>query len=114
MSRAEAGSAARVREAAPLFAALGDETRLRLVMRLSAGGPVSLAQLGERSQVTRQAIAKHVDVLCKAGLVRTRREGRERICELEPRRLAEAHAYLDEISKHWDDALARLQQFVER
>ncbi|MGN6109594.1 MAG: ArsR/SmtB family transcription factor [Kofleriaceae bacterium] len=112
MSRAEA-TAAQVRDAAPLFAALGDETRLRLLFRLSAGGPASIARLSAHARVSRQAITKHVDVLAEAGLVRTKRHGRERICELAPQRIASAHAYLDRISQQWDDALARLKAFVE-
>jgi DNA-binding transcriptional ArsR family regulator len=112
MSRAEALAGA-PRGAAPLFAALGDETRLRLVARLSAGGPASISRLSEHEQVSRQAITKHLAVLAEAGLVRTRREGRERICELAPARLADAHAYLDDVSAQWDDALDRLRRFVE-
>jgi len=48
------------------------------------------------------------------GLVRSHRRGRERIWELEPKRLAQAHEYLDRISSQWDDALERLKKFVER
>ncbi len=111
MSRAEP---VRVRAAAPLFAALGDETRLRLLMRLSSEGPGSITRLSAKAQVSRQAITKHLEVLSEAGLVRSSRSGRERIWELEPKRLEEAHAYLDRISAEWDDALARLKRFVER
>ncbi|HEY2743216.1 MAG TPA: helix-turn-helix transcriptional regulator [Polyangia bacterium] len=99
--------------AAPLFAALGDETRLRLLQRLSARGPDSTAGLGATSDVSHQAVTKHLEVLSAAGLVRSRRRGRERIWELEPRRLAAAHDYLDRISARWDDALGRLKAFVE-
>ena len=113
MSRASASSAARVREAAPLFAALGDETRLRLITRLSAGGPGSITQLSAKSDVSRQAITKHLRVLSDAGLVRSTRRGREQVWDLEPRRLADAHAYLDRISQQWDEALERLRSFVE-
>jgi DNA-binding transcriptional ArsR family regulator len=106
-------SAARVRDAAPLFAALGDATRLRLLHRLSTHGPESIARLSSRSQVSRQAITKHLDVLAKAGLVRGNRRGREHIWELAPARLADARAYLESISRQWDDALDRLKSFVE-
>jgi DNA-binding transcriptional ArsR family regulator len=103
-----------VRDAAPLFAALGDETRLRLLGRLSSGGPGSIAQLSAKSGVSRQAITKHLEVLSGAGLVLSSRAGRERIWELEPQRLADAHQYLDQISQQWDDALSRLKELVER
>jgi len=112
MSPADA-LAASPRHAAPLFAALGDETRLRLVGRLSAGGPASISHLSENARVSRQAITKHLAVLAEVGLVHTRRQGRERICELDPTRLADAHAYLDDIAAQWDDALDRLRRFVE-
>jgi DNA-binding transcriptional ArsR family regulator len=114
MSRSSAGAATQVRDAAPLFAALGDETRLRLIYRLSSGGPGSVTQLSAKSTVSRQAISKHLRVLADAGLVRSTRRGRERIWDLEPERLADAHAYLDRISEQWDEALNRLRDFVER
>ena len=113
MSRASAAAGPPVRDAAPLFAALGDETRLRLLIRLSSGGPGSITQLSAKSAVTRQAITKHLRVLADAGLVRSSRRGRERVWDLEPRRLDDAHAYLSRISKQWDDALGRLKAFVE-
>ena len=102
------------RHAAPLFAALGDETRLGLVARLSSGGPGSITRLAEGSRVSRQAITKHLEVLSSAGLVRSRRRGRERIWELEPARLEDVHDYLAHISRQWDDALGRLKEFLER
>jgi DNA-binding transcriptional ArsR family regulator len=107
-------SSGSVADAAPLFAALGDETRLRLLGRLSSGGPGSIAHLSEHARVSRQAITKHLEVLSAAGLVRSSRRGRERIWELEPKRLDDAHSYLDRISREWDDALDRLKKFVER
>jgi DNA-binding transcriptional ArsR family regulator len=105
--------AAGVAQAAPVFAALGDETRLALVARLCEGGPWSIARLTAGSAVTRQAVTKHLHVLAGAGLVRGARRGRERIWELESDKLAEARRTLDEISKRWDEALDRLKKFVE-
>ncbi len=113
MSTASAIPPAQVRDAAPLFAALGDETRLRLLVRLAAGGPGSIAQLSANARVSRQAITKHLEVLSEAGLVRGSRRGRERIWELETKRLSDAHDYLDRLGRQWDQALARLKSFVE-
>jgi DNA-binding transcriptional ArsR family regulator len=113
MSRASAAAASQVRDAAPLFAALGDETRLRLIIRLSSGGPGSITQLSAKSPVSRQAITKHLRVLSDAGLVRSSRRGRERVWDLETTRLADAHQYLDRISPQWDEALERLRALVE-
>jgi DNA-binding transcriptional ArsR family regulator len=106
-------SAAEVLHAAPLFAALGDETRLALVARLCAGGPRSITQLAAGSPVSRQAVTKHLNVLAGAGLLRDVRRGREHIWELAPDRLEEASRYLDEISRRWDEALDRLRRFTE-
>lgn len=113
MSRAKPFALAQVRDAAPLFAALGDETRLRLLGRLSSDGPESIARLCAKSDVSRQAITKHLLVLSEAGLTRSTRRGRESIWQLEPKRLADAHEYLERISQQWDDALGRLKQLVE-
>lgn len=101
------------REAAPLFAALGDGTRLQLLTRLGSGGPGSTTDLSRASALSRQAITKHLGVLAGAGLVRSRRQGRERIWELEPARLEDAHQILQRLSRQWDEALDRLKAFVE-
>jgi DNA-binding transcriptional ArsR family regulator len=98
---------------APVFAALGDETRLRLVARLSAGGPMSIARLSRGASVTRQAVTKHLHVLAHAGLARCSRLGRESVWTLEPEPLAAARQCLDGISAQWDAALERLRTFVE-
>jgi DNA-binding transcriptional ArsR family regulator len=100
-------------DAASVFAALGDVTRLGLVARLSAGGPLSITRLSDGSAVTRQAVTKHLHVLAGAGLVRHARRGRERIWELDSRRLEEARRFLDHVSGQWDAALDRLRAFVE-
>jgi DNA-binding transcriptional ArsR family regulator len=114
MSRSEALSPARMKDAAPLFAALGDATRLGLLVTLCASGPLTVTRLSGKFAVSRQALTKHLDVLAEAGLVRSSRQGRERIWELEPKRLDDAHAYLERLSRQWDDALDRLRAFVER
>lgn len=96
-----------------MFAALGDETRLKLLFKLGSEGPLSIARLSEDASITRQAITKHLSALADAGLVRDARSGRERIYELSPRRLADARRCLDQISAQWDEALERLRRFVE-
>jgi DNA-binding transcriptional ArsR family regulator len=113
MSR-QRSSALKLSEAAPLFAALGDETRLRLVSRLCSDGPLSIARLSEGTEITRQGITKHLQALADAGLVRDVRQGRERIWELEPRRVAKARECLDQISAEWDAAIGRLQDFLRK
>ncbi len=113
MSRDRSAAARRLTVAAPVFAALGDETRLRLVARLCDEGPLSTTRLSEGAPVTRQAISKHLEALAGAGVLRDERRGRERIWELEPRRLEEARRTLDRISEQWDVAIGRLKALVE-
>jgi len=98
---------------ASLFAALGDETRLSVLARLSRGEPQSISRLTAGTKLTRQAVTKHLRVLADAGVVRSLRSGRESLFELKPQPLDDARDYLDEVSRHWDDALARLKAHVE-
>jgi DNA-binding transcriptional ArsR family regulator len=100
-------------QSAAIFAALGDETRLRLVARLCANSPASITHLTVGCQISRQAVTKHLHVLARAGLVRGLRRGRESLFALETAQLAQARRYLDTISEQWDDALRRLKLFVE-
>src|ERR1700745_866418 len=99
--------------AAVLFAALGDATRLSLLRRLSVEGPLSITRLSEGTGVTRQAITKHLNTLGDAGLVRHSRRGGERVWDLERKHLEKARAYLDHIAAQWDAAARRLKAFVE-
>ena len=98
---------------APVFAALGDGTRLELVARLCGGEALSITQLASGAPVTRQAITKHLHVLREAGLVRGARRGREQLWELEPRQLQQARRCLEQIANQWESALGRLRDFVE-
>jgi DNA-binding transcriptional ArsR family regulator len=99
---------------ASVFAALGDETRLSVLAKLSGGEPQSIARLTIGTKLTRQAVTKHLRVLEVAGVVRSVRAGRESLFELEPKPIADVRDYLDEVSRQWDDALARLKAHVER
>src|SRR6187431_451202 len=105
--------ATRLRVNAPVFAALGDQTRLRLVARLGSEGPLSIARLTDRTNVTRQAVTKHLRVLAGAGVARGVRQGREHLWQLEAAPLDEARRSLERISQRWDEALGRLKAAVE-
>lgn len=96
-----------------VFAALGDETRLALIAKLSGGQPRSISQLTEHSKLTRQAITKHLRVLEGAGIVRSVRQGRESLFELESETIEKAKEYLELVSEQWDQTLSRLKSFVE-
>ena len=99
---------------APVFAALGDETRLSLVARLCEGPPQSISQLTEGSNLTRQAISKHLRVLENAGIIDSVRVGRESQYQFKPKPIDDLKSYLDQVSEQWDEALGRLKSFVER
>ena len=99
--------------AAPVFAALGDETRLAIVSRLCRSGPQTITRLTEDAGVSRQAVSKHLGALEGAGLVRSARDGRERIWSVRPQRIEEAQRWLEEISREWDSAIERLRILVE-
>ncbi|HVT15810.1 MAG TPA: metalloregulator ArsR/SmtB family transcription factor [Thermoanaerobaculia bacterium] len=108
--RAEAAS---FEDTAPVFAALGDQRRLRLVARLGREGPLSISRLSDGAGVTRQAVAKHLRVLAGAGLARGVRQGRQQLWQLEAAPLDEARRSLERISQRWDEALGRLKAAVE-
>jgi DNA-binding transcriptional ArsR family regulator len=99
---------------AAVFAALGAETRLALIEKLSTGTPQSISRLAEGSSLTRQAITKHLRVLEDAGVVRSVRIGRESLFEFRLEPLKELKLYLERVSEQWDEALGRLKAFVER
>ena len=103
-----------LRNSAPIFAALGDETRLYIIAALCAGGAMSIAELTSGTEITRQAVAKHLHVLADAGLAHDTKVGRERLWEFEPTHLEEARRSLDVIAEQCDHALNKLKMAVER
>lgn len=98
---------------APLFDALGDPNRLRIVTRLCDGGPCSTAQVTQVVAVSRQAATKHLLLLEAVGLVSSERQGRERIWRIQPEPLTDAGDYLTGLSRRWDKAIDRLRAYVE-
>lgn len=99
---------------APVFAALGDPTRLGLVSRLLGGEPQSISQLADGFDLTRQAVTKHLRVLEQAGVVEHERIGRESRYVFTPASIGEARDYLARAAVQWDEAIDRLKSFVER
>jgi DNA-binding transcriptional ArsR family regulator len=98
---------------ANVFAALGDATRLKLVAVLCAGGAFSIAQLTANTDISRQGVTKHLQVLADAGVVRDVKLGRERLWQLEPGQIEEAKRTLEVIGRQWEVALAKLKTFAE-
>ena len=106
-------SAAALKTSASVFAALGDETRLGLLAKLTNGEPQSISRLTSGTRLTRQAVTKHLRVLEGAGVVRANRVGRESRFALDPKPIMDAQTYLGHVSRQWDTALARLKALVE-
>ena len=98
---------------AGVFAALGDPTRLKLVAVLCAGGAFSIAQLTTNTDISRQAVTKHLNVLAAAGVVRDLWQGRERLWQLDPAQIEQARHSLETIGRQWEVALGRLKMFAE-
>ena len=98
---------------APLFAALGDPTRLSIIDRLSDGHRRSISQISAGLSQSRQGVSKHLAILAAAGIVVDERVGREHHFALRPESIGAARDYLDQVGRQWDDALARLRLFVE-
>jgi DNA-binding transcriptional ArsR family regulator len=94
--------------------AVADPTRRMLLERLRASGPASISELGTGLPMTRQAVTKHLDVLRSAGLVRTRRDGRERLHELEPAPLRDVDDWLRPYAEAWDRRLDALRRHLEK
>ena len=113
MSNKRHSGAAALKTRASVFAALGDATRLSVLAKLTNGEPQSIARLTAGTNLTRQAVTKHLRVLEGAGMVRCVRVGRESRFELEPRPIDDVRKYLDHVSRQWDGALARLRSLVE-
>jgi DNA-binding transcriptional ArsR family regulator len=116
MPSREAGLRALVRSSdalAGIFAALGDPTRLKLVAVLCAGGAFSIAQLTANTEISRQGVTKHLQVLAEAGVVRDVKLGRERLWQLDPSQIEEAKRTLELIGRQWEIALDKLKLFVE-
>jgi DNA-binding transcriptional ArsR family regulator len=103
----------RVAVGAPLFDALGDPNRLRIIVRLCDLGPSSTSQVTSLIAVTRQAATKHLQLLESAGLVTSSRRGRERVWTVQTEPLARASDYLTYLSRRWDAAVDRLRAYVE-
>ena len=113
MASTRSSAAMRLTTAAPVFAALGDKTRLHIVARLCGDGPMPIARLAKGARVSRQAITKHLQVLEQAGIARGSRLGREYIWGLRTNRLSEVQQHLNQISHQWDAAVERLRAMVE-
>src|SRR6204780_3287155 len=103
----------RLDDCALLFAALGNEMRLKLIESLCVGGIKSINKLKSGLHISRQNVSKHLRILASAGWVRGVKVGRERLWKFEPTQLEEAHRSLELIGRRWDRVLGELKVRVE-
>jgi DNA-binding transcriptional ArsR family regulator len=101
------------RRPAPVFAALGDATRLRLLEQLGRGRALSISALTRESGLTRQAVSKHLRVLSDVGLVRDRSVGREHLYEIHAAPLREAVAWCEQYRRFWEDSFDQLELYLQ-
>jgi DNA-binding transcriptional ArsR family regulator len=96
-----------------LWAAVADPTRRRLLDLLLAQGEATATSLAGELPVTRQAVAKHLAVLDRAGLVDGRREGREVRYAVRPERVEEARQRMADVAAEWETRLAAIKRIAE-
>lgn len=96
-----------------LWSAVGDPTRRRMLDLLLAGGPGTATSLSEALPVTRQAVAKHLAVLDRVGLVHATPAGRERRYGVDEAQLERAVAQLNAVGSTWDARLRRIKRIAE-
>jgi ArsR family transcriptional regulator, cadmium/lead-responsive transcriptional repressor len=96
-----------------LWSAIGDPTRRQMLDLLLAAGSGTSTSLSERLPVSRQAVAKHLAVLDRAGLVHGETAGRERQYRIDEEQFARALAQLTAVSTAWDGRLRRIKRLAE-
>jgi DNA-binding transcriptional ArsR family regulator len=96
-----------------LWSAIGDPTRRRMLDLLLVSGNGTATSISQQMSVTRQAVAKHLVVLDRAGLVRSAPAGRERRYQVDDAQLARAVAQLTEVGAAWDARLRRIKLIAE-
>jgi DNA-binding transcriptional ArsR family regulator len=96
-----------------LWSAIGDPTRRRMLDLLLVTGDGTATSLGQQLPVTRQAVAKHLGVLDRVGLVRATPAGREKRYRVDEEQLARAVAQLSLVGSAWDARLRRIKRIAE-
>lgn len=97
----------------PVFAALADPMRRKLLVNLAEHSPKTATRLAEEYPITRQGILKHLNILEEAGLVAVQQVGREKRYSLTPEPLDELDVFVKAISARWDKRLSRLKALLE-
>lgn len=97
----------------PVFAALADPMRRKLLVNLAENSPKTATRLATEYPITRQGILKHLRVLEEAGLVSVSQQGREKNYTFTPEPLSELDQWIKQLNATWDERLLRLKHFLE-
>ncbi|MEP7289520.1 MAG: metalloregulator ArsR/SmtB family transcription factor [Chloroflexota bacterium] len=98
---------------APIFAALADPMRRKLLINLAENSPKTVTQLASEYPITRQGILKHLQILRDAGLVAVHQQGRDKRYTFTPEPLSGLELWIKELNTKWDERLLRLKTFIE-
>ncbi len=101
-------------QTADVYAAIADPTRRALLLRLAQEGERNVTELLEPFSISQPAVSKHLRILREAGLVRSRREGRERFYEIEASRLRDVYDWVSYFEKCWDEKLDALGEYLDK
>ena len=96
-----------------VFNALADTTRRSIIDILTTQGAHTATQLSQDMEITRQGVTKHINILIDAGLISTRKQGREVYYDVTPSPLANATQWISNIEAQWDKRLSALQNLIE-
>jgi len=97
-----------------VYFAIADPTRRALLLRLAKEGERNVSDLLEPFAISQPAVSKHLRILREAKLVRSRKDGRERLYAIEPRTLRQVHDWVSHFEKYWDQKLDALGEYLDR
>jgi DNA-binding transcriptional ArsR family regulator len=97
-----------------VFYAIADATRRALLLRLATEGEKNVSELLEQFPISQPAVSKHLRILREAQLVRSRKEGRERLYKIQASKLREVYDWVAHFEKYWDEKLDALGEYLDK
>jgi DNA-binding transcriptional ArsR family regulator len=96
-----------------VYQAIADPTR-RAIINMIAAQPHNVNAIAEKFDVTRQAISLHIQILTDCGLIKIKKQGRDRLCEAQLGQLSQVSEWVDQYKQHWEDKLDALETYIEK
>lgn len=96
-----------------VYQAIADPTR-RAIINMIAGQPHNVNAIAEKFDVSRQAISLHIQILTDCGLIKIKRQGRDRFCEAQLDQLSEVSMWVDQYRRHWESRLDAMEAYIEQ